>query len=90
MKELTIKKTAKIQRANAGPSCLSVEKLKSCRLQFQNPANFEVTALYITRTDRSRFRVKVFRGGACLCAIYVVADDFAELLSDDTILQYCN
>ena len=54
--------------------------LRSCRLQVQNPENCEITSYYITRTDKNRFRVKVFRGGKCLKAEYVKAESFAEIL----------
>lgn len=54
--------------------------LRSCRLQVQNPENCEITSFYITRTDKNRFRVKVFRGGKCLMAEYVKAESFAEIL----------
>lgn len=42
----------------------SSQVLRSCRLQFQNPATFEVTSVYLTRTDARRYRVKIFRGGS--------------------------
>ena len=54
--------------------------LRSCRLQVQNPQTFEVTSYYITRTDKDKFRVKVFCGGKCLLADYVKAESFAEIL----------
>ena len=54
--------------------------LRSCRLQFQNPATFEVTSVYLTRTDARRYRVKIFKGGKCQMAQYVEGDDFLEVL----------
>ena len=56
--------------------------LRSCRLQFQNVATFEVTSVYITRTDARRYRVKVFKGGKCLSATYEGGDDFLKVLSE--------
>lgn len=53
---------------------------RSCRLQFQNPATFEVTSVYLTRTDVRRYRVKIFKGGKCLSATYEEGDDFLEVL----------
>lgn len=53
---------------------------RSCRLQFQNPATFEVTSVYLTRTDARRYRVKVFKGGKCQLAKYEEGDDFLEVL----------
>ena len=58
----------------------SFNSLRSCRLQVQNPQTFEVTSYYITRTDKNKFRVKVFCGGKCLMAEYVTAESFAEIL----------
>ena len=57
------------------------QMLRSCRLQFQNPATFEVTSVYITRTDARRYRVKVFKGGKCQSATYEEGDHFLEVLS---------
>mgnify|MGYP007022354973 FL=1 len=54
--------------------------LRSCRLHFQNPATFEVTSVYLTRTDVRRYRVKIFKGGKCQMAQYVEDDDFLEVL----------
>lgn len=54
--------------------------LRSCRLQFQNPATFEVTSVYLTRTDARRYRVKIFKGGKCQMAQYVEGDDFLDVL----------
>lgn len=54
--------------------------LRSCRLQFQNVATFEVTSVYLTRTDARRYRVKVFKGGKCQMAQYVDGDDFYDVL----------
>lgn len=54
--------------------------LRSCRLQFQNPATFEVTSVYITRTDARRYRAKVFKDGKCQLAKYEEGDDFLEVL----------
>lgn len=56
--------------------------LRSCRLQFQNPATFEVTSVYLTRTDARRYRVKVFKGGKCQLAKYEEGDDFLEVLQN--------
>ncbi|MEE0927662.1 MAG: hypothetical protein UIG59_00605 [Acutalibacteraceae bacterium] len=56
------------------------QMLRSCRLQFQNPATFEVTSIYLTRTDARRYRVKIFKGGKCQMAQYVEGDDFLEVL----------
>lgn len=55
--------------------------LRSCRLQFQNPATFEVTSVYLTQTDARRYRVKVFKGGKCTMAKYVEGDDFLGVLN---------
>lgn len=57
------------------------QMLRSCRLQFQNPATFEVTSVYITRTDVRRYRVKIFKGGKCVSATYEEGDHFLEVLS---------
>lgn len=54
--------------------------LRSCRLQFQNPATFEVTSIYLTRTDARRYRVKIFKGGKCQLAKYEEGDDFLDVL----------
>lgn len=53
--------------------------LRSCRLQFQNPATFEVTSVYLTRTDVRRYRVKIFKSGKCQMAQYEEGDDFFEV-----------
>lgn len=58
----------------------SSQMLRSCRLQFQNPATFEVTSAYLTRTDARRYRVKVFKGGKCQLAKCEEGDDFLEVL----------
>ena len=63
---------------NAGKT--AVQMLRSCRLQFHNPATFEVTSVYLTRTDARRYRVKVFKGGKCQLAKYEEGDDFLEVL----------
>lgn len=55
--------------------------LRSCRLQFQNPATFEVTAVYLTRTDVHKYRVKVFKGGKCQLAEYIEGDDFLDVFA---------
>ncbi len=55
------------------------QMLRSCRLQFQNPATFEVTSVYLTRTDARRYRVQVFKGGKCQLAKYEEGDDFLIL-----------
>lgn len=57
------------------------QALRSCRLQFQNPATFEVTSVYLTRTDARRYRVKIFKGGKCQSATYEEGDHFLEVLS---------
>ena len=57
------------------------QMLRSCRLQFQNPATFEVTSVYLTRTDARRYRVKIFKGGKCQSATYEEGDHFLEVLS---------
>lgn len=54
--------------------------LRSCRFQVQNPVNCELTSYYITRTDKNKFRVKVFRGGKCLMADYISAESFAKII----------
>lgn len=54
--------------------------IKRIRLQFQNPATFEVTSVYLTRTDARRYRVKVFKGGKCQLAKYEEGDNFLEVL----------
>lgn len=55
--------------------------LRSCRLQFQNVATFEVTSVYLARTDARRYRVKVFKGGKCQFAEYIKGDDFLEVFA---------
>lgn len=55
--------------------------LRSCRLQFQNPATFEVTAVYLTRTDARRYRAKIFKCGKCQFAEYIEGDDFLEVFA---------
>lgn len=55
--------------------------LRSCRLQFQNPATFEVTAVYLTRTDARRYRAKIFKGGKCQLAEYIEGDDFLDVFA---------
>ena len=69
---------AQAQRETGGakPS----QALRSCRLQFQNVATFEVTSVYLTRTDARRYRVKAFKGGVCKFAKYEEGDDFLEVL----------
>lgn len=54
--------------------------LRACRLQFQNPTNFEVVSVYLTRTDARRYRAKIFKGGKCEMAQYVEGDDFLDVL----------
>lgn len=71
-------KAAQVQN-NAGET--AVQMLRSCRLQFQNPATFEVTSVYLTRTDARRYRVKVFKGGKCMSATYEEGDHFLEVLA---------
>lgn len=56
------------------------QMLRSCRLQFQNVATFEITSVYLTRTDARRYRVKVFKGGKCQLAKYEEGDDLLEVL----------
>ena len=56
--------------------------LRSCRFQFMNPETCEVTYLYVTHTDKDKFRVKTFRGGKCLKKCDVKADSFAALLDN--------
>lgn len=74
-------KNTLIKNQNLTPqNIFAARYLKSCRFQLQNPDTFEVTAIYLTRTDKDRFRVKVFRGGKCLIAKYVQADSFETLL----------
>ena len=58
------------------------QMLRSCRLQFQSPATFEVTSVYLTRTDARRYRVKIFKGGKCQLAKYEEGDDFLEVLQN--------
>ena len=58
----------------------TTQRLESCRLKYKNPATFEVTSVYVTRTDARRFRAKIFRGGKCLLAQYVDGDDFLDVL----------
>lgn len=55
--------------------------LTDCRFKFRNPETFEVTSVYLTRTDKSRFRVKIFRGGKCLVAQYIEGESFADILN---------
>lgn len=59
---------------------VTMQMLRSCRLQYQNPATLEVTSVYITRTDARRFRAKIFRGGKCQLAQYVDGDDFLDVM----------
>lgn len=40
--------------------------LRACRFTFQNPETFAQTAVYITRIDSAKYRVKVFSGGKLL------------------------
>ena len=47
-----------------------------------NPETFETTYLYVTRTDKEKFRVKIFRGGKCLKKEDVKAESFAELFNN--------
>lgn len=63
----------------------TAKNLRSMRLQLQDPQTFEVTAIYITRTDKSRFRVKVFRSKKCLIAKYIEAESFADLLNNISV-----
>lgn len=48
---------------------------------FENIENAEKTSVYLTQTDKNKFRVKVFRGGKCIMANYTEAASFAELLT---------
>lgn len=57
----------------------NLKYLRSCRFQVQNPENCEVTSYYINRTDKNRFRLKIFRGGKCLLAQYINAETFAQV-----------
>ncbi len=61
------------------------QMLRSCRLQFQNPATFEVTSVYLTRTDVRRYRVKIFKSGKCIKAEYVEADSYIDVLNNVVI-----
>lgn len=63
--------------------------LRSMRLQLQDPQTFEVTAIYLTRTDATRYRVKVFRAKKCLIADYVDANSFIDLIDkiSETIIN---
>ena len=63
-------------------SWLGAKWLRSCRFQFMNPETFEVTYLYVTRTDQEKFRVKIFRGGKCLKKVDVKAECFANLFNN--------
>lgn len=58
-----------------------LQMLRSCRLQFQNVVTFEVTSVYLTRTDARRYRVKIFKGGKCVSATYEEGDHFLDVLS---------
>ena len=87
MKKLTMNNevTATIPQSNF---TFSANYLRSCRLEFQNPETFEKTDIYLTRTDKERFRVKVFRGGVCKMAEYVKANSFEMLFKNlGTILK---
>lgn len=73
---LAVFEAAQSKTEGAKPS----QVLRSCRLQFQNVATFEVTSVYLARTDARRYRVKVFKGGKCQLAKYEEGDDFLEVL----------
>lgn len=73
----TIAAAQKKTEGGAKPS----QVLRSCRLQFQNPATFEVSAVYLTRTDARRYRAKIFKGGKCQFAEYIEGDDFLEVFA---------
>jgi hypothetical protein len=66
--------------ANSSKDAASGMVLRACRLQFQNLATFEVSSVYLTRTDARRYRVKVFKGGKCKLAKYEEGDDFLDVL----------
>lgn len=66
--------------ANSSKDAASGKVLCACRLQFQNLATFEVTSVYLTRTDARRYRAKIFKGGKCQMAQYVDGDDFLDVL----------
>ncbi len=66
--------------ANSSKDAASGMVLRACRLQFQNLATFEVSSVYLTRTDARRYRVKIFKGGKCQMAQYVDGDDFLDVL----------
>lgn len=72
------KLAAQTQKETGGAKPSQV--LRSCRLQFQNPATFEVTSVYLTRTDARRYRVKIFKGGKCQLVKYEEGDDFLDVL----------
>ena len=40
------------------------QMLRSCRLQFQNPATFEVTSVYLTRTDAADTALRCSRAAS--------------------------
>ena len=67
-------------KAMTSGGSVTMQILEGCRLKFKNPATFEVTSVYVTRTDARRFRAKIFRGGKCLLAQYVDGDDFLDVL----------
>lgn len=71
---------ARLTDANYSDGTTVNQVLRSCRLQYLNPTTFEVTAVYVTRTDANRYRAKIFRGGKCLLAQYVEGDDFLDIL----------
>lgn len=56
-------------------------RLCSLRMVFENIETAEKTSVYLTQTDKNKFRVKVFRGGKCIMANYTEAASFAELLT---------
>ena len=60
----------------------SFKKLCSCRFQFQNPATFQKTFLYITRTDIEKFRIKIFESGKLIKKQDIKAKSFAEIIEN--------
>ena len=84
-----IEQSTPAQPISAQEYIFKQKPLRSMRLQLQDPATFEVTAIYLTRTDATRYRVKVFRAKKCLLAEYVEATSFAELINNisDKILN---
>lgn len=72
---------AKPQSGPTSDNYFTAKFLTDCRFKFRNPETFEVTSVYLTRTDKSRFRVKIFRGGKCLTAEYIEGESFADILN---------